>query len=177
VSFMSEPAKVLRSYLQGTPSEDRWYQYGMLAMSLELITRIKVLEELPVTTEVGRQEAITVLHTMLTELGISELAYDWYEKLDEARKPKFRPVPDVYERLEQQLLHAEPSDVPGGPLRPSIPRSHASLLASESEGHLPELSRLAPPDVLAEEHQSPDASTTSELGGRSVVIPLGKRIE
>lgn len=165
MSFMSEPAKVFKAYLRGTASEDMWYQYGMLAMSLEMITRIKVLEELPVTTEVGRQEAITVLHTMLTEMDISELAWEWYEKLDEWRKPKFRPQ-SVYEQLEQQLAHAEPSDVPGGPLHLSrLPRSHASLLASESEvlrdAASPTGSSRVPPAVR---HGLDEATTFSPEG-------------
>lgn len=169
MSFMAQPAQVFKSYLEATAFEDRWYQYGMLAMSLEIITRIKVLEELPVTTEVGRQEAITVLHTMLTEIGISELAHEWYDRLDEWRKPKFseeRPVrsPDlsVYELLEQQLVHAEPSDAPDGQLRPG--QASASELASEHEARPLAPSLLGSPPEPVGERRSPREVTTVELG-------------
>jgi hypothetical protein len=52
--------------------------------------------------------------------------------------------------------------VPGGPLRPGLPRSHASLLASEHGGHrdAPSPGRSLPAVQLA--RRSPDAGSTSE---------------
>lgn len=118
--FMAEPAKVLHGYVTsgGMTLSEFGYQIGALSVALEIITRIKLLESLPITTEVGRQEAITVLQTMLTELGISDLAYEWYEKLSEWRKPKFIPQ-GQFERLEDALARGVVSDAPGAPLRPS----------------------------------------------------------
>lgn len=161
MSFMADPSKVFRRYLKATPSEERWYQYGMLAMSLEIITRIKVLESLPVTTEIGRQESITVLYTMLREIGIEEIAFEWYDRLSEWRKPKIRRL-SLAEQLEHALEGDVVSDVPGGPLRPSLPRSHASLLASEHEGHpdAPSPGRSLPSVQLA--RRSPDDESIDE---------------
>lgn len=161
MSFMADPSKVFRRYLKATPSEERWYQYGMLAMSLEIITRIKVLESLPVTTEIGRQESITVLYTMLREIGIEEIAFEWYDKLSEWRKPKLRRQ-SLAEQLEHALEGDVFSDVPGGPLRPGIPRSHASLIASEHEARQGEPSPGHSLPAVQLEHRSPDAKTTSE---------------
>lgn len=152
--FMTEPAKVFKAYLRGSRSEDRWYQYGMLAMALEIISRIKLLEDLPVTTEVGRQEAITCLQTMLTELGISDIAYEWYDILAEWRRPKFLPA--HASAFDAQLERALPSDSLGGPLRPGgLPHSHASLLASEPEVLRGALAPLEGTDELQQERPSP----------------------
>src|SRR5882672_8326782 len=122
--FMERPAKVLYDYVTSgnVTTSEFWYQIGALGMALEIITRIKLLEDLPVTTEVGRQEAITCLQTMLTELGISDIAYEWYDILAEWRRPKFLPA--RASAFDAQLEHALPSDVPGGPLRPGgLPHS------------------------------------------------------
>lgn len=135
--FMSRPAKVFTAYIQLSRESEGAFQLGMLGMALEIITRIKVLESLPVTTEVGRQEAITVLQTMLTELGISDYAYEWYERLSEWRRPKFQP--DASSRLDEQLERALPSDVPGGPLRPGPPISCVPASAGEWHRVVPAL--------------------------------------
>jgi len=95
MSFMAQPSEVLKSYVQLARVSENAYKLGMLGMALEIVTRIRVLESLPITTEVGRQEAIVCLHTMLQELGIEEETYEWYDKLSEWRKPKFRRDGDV----------------------------------------------------------------------------------
>lgn len=170
--FMSEPSKVLKECIQLSRQSEGAYQIGMLGMALEVVTRIKLLESLPVTTEVGRQEAITVLQTMLTELGISELAYEWYDRLSEWRRPKF--VPDSF---EQQLEHALPSDVDGGPLRPG-PRSDGALA---SDGGAPHgaLALEAGTRESGEErpNPSPDADATDERRERISEARRTKRTE
>jgi hypothetical protein len=147
--FMSEPAKVLKEFIQLSRSSEGAYQLGCLGMALEIITRIKLLESLPITTEVGRQEAITVLQTMLTELGISDLAYEWYERLSEWRRPKFVRA----DAFEQQLEHALPSDADGGPLRPG-PRT-SSALASDDGARRDVLALPAGTDESDEGRPSP----------------------
>jgi hypothetical protein len=124
--FMSEPSKVLKECIQLSRSSESAFQIGMLGMALEIISRIKLLESLPVTTEVGRQEAIVCLQTLLTEVGISDLAYDWYERLSEWRRPKF--VSDEYEVPDALVSAAEArrdalSQLPSTPELPSARRT------------------------------------------------------
>lgn len=157
--FMMEPSKVLKSYLEMGKKDQVWFDVGVLGMALEIITRIKFLEDLPVTTEVGRQEAITVLQTLLTEMGISEIAYEWYERLVTWRRVRFLRVPDGV--FAQRLEHAYPSDVPGGPVRLGQP--DASFLASLRGEHSGALALPAGTDELPQERQSlsPDADATA----------------
>jgi hypothetical protein len=91
-SFMKDPSFVWLRYLEVVHSHKLKgrlpFDYGRVAMGLELVTKIKMLESLPVTTEFGRQESISVLHTILVEQGLAESIYDLYDKLNDWRKPK-----------------------------------------------------------------------------------------
>ena len=95
---MANPSNVLVAYLKVGGRELDLFKLGMLGMALEIVTRIRVLESLPITTDVGRQEAIVCLHTMLVEMGLDDEAYQWYDVLGEWRKPKF--VSDVASDLD-----------------------------------------------------------------------------
>jgi len=114
------PSEVFKLYLSGKVNTDKdSYQYGMLAMALEIVTVIKTLEALPVTSVGTREESISVLHTLLQETGLDIYAYEWYERLDDWRRPKF--VPDA------ELPHSGPS----AEQLPPMSTSRASLLASQ----------------------------------------------
>jgi hypothetical protein len=92
---MKNPTSVWLSYLSvvyGHKLKGRApFDYGRVAMALEIVSKIKLLESLPVTTEYGRQEAISALHTILVETGLAESVYDLYEQLNDWRRPKFAP--------------------------------------------------------------------------------------
>jgi hypothetical protein len=97
VTYIADPIPILKQYLKSRRVVDKerelWFEYGCLAMALQVVTWIKTLEELPITTDVGRQETITALHTMLTELGIADEAYEWYDFLSQWRQLSFERAP------------------------------------------------------------------------------------
>lgn len=97
MSYIRNPTRTFLQFLSATSevTHDRilWYNLGQLSMALHIITVIKTLEQLPVVTDHGRQEAISALQTILTELDLADDAYELYEKLGEWRKPTFEPEP------------------------------------------------------------------------------------
>jgi len=99
---MSDPMRVFKLYLQQhesmTSHDNFWFELGISAMALQIVTWIKTLERLPVTTDVGRQEAIVAMQTLLNELGLWDSAIEVYEKLAEWRRPKFRVEHDASQR-------------------------------------------------------------------------------
>jgi len=119
LSYIMRPSEVFKLYLSEkmTVPEDA-IQFGMLAMGLEIVTVIKTLEALPTTTVGTREETISVLHTLLRDVGLDLYAYEWYERLNEWRKPSFQPVLELSgtEHADEQL--------------PPLSLAHASLLAS-----------------------------------------------
>lgn len=140
--FIKDPSKVLWQYLQTKrrPMVRELYEYGKLAMALEIITVVKTLDSLPVISELGRQETVSVLQTLLTDMGLDELAYDVYEQLNEWRRPKFdayvedlyaraselgtpsggSPPPQRLEPSQQERRSLDPSSSPEGPTDESI---------------------------------------------------------
>jgi hypothetical protein len=119
LSYIMRPSEVFKLYLSEKMSvpEDA-IQYGMLAMALEIVTVIKTLEALPTTAVGTREETISVLHTLLRDVGLDLYAYEWYERLNDWRRPSFVPV--------HEPEHTEPSE----PRVPPLSLAHASLLAS-----------------------------------------------
>jgi hypothetical protein len=74
------------------------FEAGRLAMALEIITVIRILEEYELIAE--HEQVISVLQTLLRDQGLEERATAWYEMLDEWRKPKF--YDDVSAALDVQ---------------------------------------------------------------------------
>lgn len=124
MNYMANPSQVLFEYLERLPGKDpaggwkKWWEYGQLAMALEMVTLIKNLEELPVATDIGRQETISALHTLLQGMGLDVLAWETYDQLCEWRRPKFvaddgvRPEPEPSE--SGVVVRPLPQDLPGG---------------------------------------------------------------
>jgi len=119
LSYIMRPSEVFKLYLSEkmTVPEDA-IQFGMLAMGLEIVTVIKTLEALPTTAVGTREETISVLHTLLKDVGLDLYAYEWYERLNDWRRPSFVPA--------HEPEHTEPSE----PQIPPLSLAHASLLAS-----------------------------------------------
>lgn len=91
MTFISRPSDTLWAYLreERAPGSRRWYEYGQLAMALEVVTLIKVVESLPVVGEVGRQETVSALQTLLVDTGLSDYAWQVYDELGKWRRVKF----------------------------------------------------------------------------------------
>lgn len=93
MTFLARPSDTLWSFLKASHGVDawceRWYQYGQLAMALEMITLIKSVEYLPVVTDVGRAEITSAMQTLIEDMGLSDLAWEMYERLGEWRRVSF----------------------------------------------------------------------------------------
>jgi hypothetical protein len=152
MTYIRNPVRTFLQFLSATSevTHDRilWYNLGQLSLALHIITVIKTLESLPVVTEGGRQEAIAVLQTILTDLDLADDAYELYEKLGEWRRPTFEAEPSPegtsgagVEWTQAPRLHglSSPDDV-----QPGRPALSERLL----EGRL--------------ERRSPDGPSTSE---------------
>lgn len=105
--WILRPSRVFHKYLR-TIFEDvdqKSYELGGLAIGLEIVGQIKFLEELAVVSDVGRSEAVSALHTLLTDLGMADEAYAMYDRLSRWRQLRFEPEPVT-------IADAEPSDDP-----------------------------------------------------------------
>ena|SRR5215471_6988858 len=90
--YIARPTEVLMAYMQwGKPPPG--YDWGRLALALEVVTLIRTLERIPVVNDAERQGTIATLHTLLREQGLEDV-YDAYERLAEWRRVKF--VPDDF---------------------------------------------------------------------------------
>lgn len=96
-AFMARPTDVFISYLAaegGTNEGDVQGSMllGRIAMGLELITVMRILEEHQLMAE--HEQMIACLQTLLVDQELAELAQHWYEALNDWRKPKFSVVGD-----------------------------------------------------------------------------------
>jgi hypothetical protein len=146
LNYMSNPTLVLDEYLRSKGIR-KTFEYGQLAMALELVSLIKTVESIPVVTDVGRQELITALHTLLQEKGMDQ-AYEIYDALCRWRRPRFMGI------------HVEPDErvPPGiavvvGPDDQDPSSSRASLREATSP-----LDNFA---ASPEEHRDPGGDPTS----------------
>jgi len=95
--FIANPTEVLLSWMKATGVRPD-FRYGQLAMALEIITAIQVLEQVPTVEPLQRETAISAMLTLLTDQGMRDSAYEAYEMLGEWRAVKFRPVALPHER-------------------------------------------------------------------------------
>jgi len=124
-TYIMRPSELFKQYL-GEMMHETQFQYGMLGMALEIVTVIKTLESLPTASVGTRQETISVLHTLLQDLHLDEYAYEWYDRLNDWRRPKFLPEPASV-ALSPGLERIVGADVPPLPELPAL----ASQLASD----------------------------------------------
>ena len=114
MSYMARPTEVLEAYLRRFPvSEPRsWYEFGRLAMALEVTTVVKTLEAYE-TIARHAPELISVLRTLIREQGLEGEAETWYDALSSWRAPRFSPVPEDTDAsgqlsTKQPVAHASP---------------------------------------------------------------------
>lgn len=167
---MADPSKVLWQYLEATHKADtwcsRWYQFGQLAMALEICTLIKNLESIPVATEVGRQETVSALQTLLVGMGLADLAWDTYARLAEWRVLKFLPLSD--EQPDAELSGSDDADErelpdPLDGLSSRLASPPESTSRTDSSRASPGSRRSRDGDSSDEREESPDV----EAEGRS----------
>jgi hypothetical protein len=111
--FMARPTDELVSYLAERPTNSRgrdafMLRMGRIAMAMEIMTVVKVLEEHQLLAE--HEQMISVLKTLIVDQDLSVDAEQWYEYLSEWRKLKLVPV---------ELGYVQPSDA--GPIHDAQP--------------------------------------------------------
>lgn len=139
--YMADATNVLKQHLErlSVRLDSRSFELGQLAMALEIVTLIRSLEALPVVSDLGRQEAITALHTLLVEQGIEDLAYEWYDFLSASRRPRF--VPEHVPRGIVGVVapddggHPFPHPVGGFSFQPEDRRGESSPLGDSDAKH------------------------------------------
>lgn len=141
MTFIARPSHVFKQYVRSTGRLDNTsYHMGMMALALEIITQIKVLEEMRyIASDLGREEAVSALQTLLKDCGIHDVAYEMYDRLAEWRKPKFSPL-----RPHDELSHV--------PLGIS---SFASESLEASRSGEPSSDDASPPEDLSRDSKPP----------------------
>ena len=90
--LIKNPTHVLEQYLEAHGLQ-RGYQWGRLAMALELITVVRSLEVFGESmADFEREQIVSVIDTFMVSQGVAETAAVFYEKLLEWRKVKFVAV-------------------------------------------------------------------------------------
>lgn len=130
MSFISRPSALLRRLLRPSNSELAWFRHGQLSIALEILTGIKILEQLPIADERSRHEAISVLISLLVDLDLYDEAVKVYEELNEARRPSFQPEPSP--QASADAAYAAAPDPVSAPLDPE----HWRLLGDSRSGTL-----------------------------------------
>jgi hypothetical protein len=134
VGIIARPTRTFELYVRDTgarPDGLSWH-FGRLSMALEIITQIKILEEVRVLSDSARAESISALHTLLTDCGLDDIGYVMYEKLLAWRKPKF--VAENPELSQPTSVDAGASDWPQLPHQTSDLASFRAAL-EESPPH------------------------------------------
>jgi hypothetical protein len=158
VLIIKHPSQVLLQYLANSYPVEKPDQYrvGFLAMALEIITHMRLLEILPVVDGQARQEALTAFQTLLHDTGIEADAEDWYERLITWRRPSFLREPSLGQLETSDAVHYA-----GSPLSrpPAVASSRLASLVGE----------VAQSDTLPEEQperQSLDEETHDTSSSR-----------
>lgn len=138
--FMSHPTTVLLQYLSKEDQVRRIgkkspFEWGRLAMALEILTQMKILQSLPLTDLTIQLES--AFQALLVDTGMMDEAERWYEKLDAWRTPRF---------------------IAESPIPRTSRAFGASSVAASPEGSLPRTRRLR---SLLPERQSPRDPKTS----------------
>jgi hypothetical protein len=95
--LIARPSEVWREYVRSTGRIEGFsWEMGRMAMALEIITQIKILEEIKVMGDTARAQAVTALQTLLQDCGMGETAWQIYEDLDKWRRVRFyaEPAPE-----------------------------------------------------------------------------------
>lgn len=117
--FMKRPTEVLASYMAAnTDQPERYWMRrmgpGRIAMAMELITVIRILESIQIAAE--HEQTISVLQTLLVDQQLAELGAEWYSKLSEWRRIKTVIYePGVGEHVGIVQIGAQPSAVEAPP--------------------------------------------------------------
>jgi hypothetical protein len=120
--FMENPTDVLLSYMARRPANNAardgyMLRMGRIAMGMEVITVIKLLEEHEYLLD-HANEAIAVLTTLLTDQGLMEEAQQWYHHLSEWRKIK------LYDAVADASDRTAGTSTPDPRLDAELPRGH-----------------------------------------------------
>jgi hypothetical protein len=133
--FISNPTAVLQQYLSSHQRDkvvaktDGFY-WGRLAMALEILTQMKIVQSLPFTDLTIQLES--AYQSLLVDQGMMDEAQKWYERLDAWRAPRF--VAETPSRGTRGLADVSST---AASLEGSLPRTRrlrASLLGRRGQG-------------------------------------------
>src|SRR5262245_43915009 len=144
--YIARPTEVLMAYMQWS-KPPAGFDWGRLALGLEVVTLIRTLEAIPVVNDAERQGTIATLITLLREQGLED-AYGVYDTLSDWRRVRFEPLPPTI------AYAGAPSRRGRGDNGPS------SLHASADPTRAPQDTQRALPPVRRDPAQ--DASPTGE---------------
>lgn len=171
-NYMARPTEVLEEFLSSPSSSSRpegleWqngWAHGRMATALELVGVTRLMEARDALSElvtpVGRTECVSLVTTMLTDLGLWEQANELYDTLCEWRRLRF--VADRSDRAEAAnpgwLADAHEREQPRSGASDAPPaRDSISSASSQPEG--PDCGQAPQQlcDAQQQGHQSPDA--------------------
>lgn len=158
MAFIAHPTDTLKEYVRadGSRVDDFSWHLGRMSMALEILTQIYVLEEFrPISTDIGRNEAISALWTLLIDCGLDQPAQEMYELLGRWRQLRFVSEQHAHEHEANAASDAWPADEPRG-----LDPEPSSGVASPREL----TARTDRPRALPSGRRGPDedASSTSE---------------
>jgi hypothetical protein len=94
--FIARPSTLLKEFV----ASQGWnldYDWGRMAMALEIVTQIKVLEEVKLMGDTARAQAVSALQTLLLDCGM-ESAYEVYDLIGNWRIKTFSAEPVPWQR-------------------------------------------------------------------------------
>jgi hypothetical protein len=122
-AFMRRPTEVLRSYLAThKEADERSFELGRVAMALEIVTVMRVLEEYELIAE--HERMISILQTLLRDQDLEDYATEWYEMLNEWRRIKLYDAVSDARRTTDASALVGPSDAELPPAPSDAPPSN-----------------------------------------------------
>src|SRR5262252_5577720 len=115
--YIARPTEVLMAYMQWSKPPPG-YDWGRLAMGLEVVTLICTLESIPVVSEAEREGTVACLATLLREQGLED-AYGVYDNLSEWRRVRFEPLPPTSAAAADLRAAYRPASVGGSSSPPA----------------------------------------------------------
>lgn len=156
--FIANPTKLIRYRIH--PNQRRYFEMGRVAMALEIVTQIRVLEEQTMYAVVEVAPIIAALHTLLTDAGLdTDELWNLYERLSRGRRlfpigkpnssdeshssfslPRSVAVDDLPQHLRQRLESSSPDASPeDAPSQEHVAETSSSpRLSSDPSGEQPE---------------------------------------
>ena len=121
--FMRRPTETMVSYLAARTGKSpvqivRLLELGRVAMAMELITVVKIIEDHSLLP--SKEDTIATIQTLIIDQELLDLADEWYSNLSEWRRLRFIDGADVSHATDASAYAyrrgaAPPHDTPDAP--------------------------------------------------------------